>query len=424
MKLKNLLYLTLFVVSLLSCSNDDDGGSELQLDDLILSSPSNGERPVSITPEFSWQEYIDEGTVTYSVFLGTTSGGLSEIVSDLSATDFRVAETDALALEGNFFWKVVAYSDGQEVAESATQSFITETLSPVNLTENANFSKRIRASAAAFNDKLWIIGGTDESGSDLTDIWSSSDGITWTDEGDFPFGTVFSHKLIVFNNKLWLYGGVIGGFVSTKIYSSVNGVDWIEETETTPFSQYNQVIMTVMDNKIFRIAGYNAAIDDLTDERATYSSIDGLNWDLLTENHGFETKYGFRAEAIDNKLVVLEPSSDTDENSITLYSSADGITWNNQRTWMTAERGYSSIKTFGFGDKLILVTPPPSNISSQSTFYESDNGVDWTPATLQITSLTARNYDFVNLNGKLYAVGGITLTFQTASADNQVWRLN
>ncbi|WAC03085.1 hypothetical protein N7U66_05510 [Lacinutrix neustonica] len=426
MKLLNFTAIFCSFLLILSCSKDDDqGGNAPTLNRIILTSPEADGTLVQVLPEFAWEAYDSEQTVNYSIFIGTEQGNIPLVASEIQSVNptFTVDVSNVLMNATTYYWKVQANIQGAIVAESEIQSFVTELITTVQLTENADYPKRINASAAAFNDKLWIVGGKDAGDIALDDIWSSTDGITWTYEGALN-GTVYGHKLITFNNKLRLYGGIFDGFVSSKIFSSVDGVTWVEETETTPFSQYNNALMTVYNGKLYRVAGYNASAVELSDERATYSSIDGLNWILETANHGFESKYSFLVTAINNNLIALEPSADSGENSITLYTSSDGITWNNETTWMTAERGYTSIKTVKLGDKLILITPPPSNISSSTTFYESENGIDWSPATMQTTPIAARNYNFVALGGSLYAIGGTTITTQVTSVDNQVWKLN
>ena len=427
MKIIKNIILSVSLLAFIACSKDDNGGAivEPELGIVTLVGPVDQETVISIQPVLSWEAYASDAEIFYEILLGTSQTDLLSVTDNLSSLEYTYGIDTNTQLDTNttYYWKVIAYEGERAVAESEVQSFTTETIHAVRLTENATFSKRIRGSAAAFNDKLWIIGGTDETGNDLTDIWSSEDGITWTNEGDFPFGTLYEHKLITFNNKLWLYGGVIAGIVSSKIYSSEDGVNWIEETETTPFLQYNNVRMVVWNNQIFRIAGFNASIDELSEERATYSSSDGLNWNLLTTNHGFDSKYNFWVAGIGDQLIAIEPSSD--QVSITLYTSEDGISWDNQRVWETAERGYLSVKPVRVGDRLILVTPSPSNTIGISTFYETNNGIDWTLATaIPETALNPINYDLVDLNGKLYAIGGTRLTSQTTSADNQVWILN
>ncbi len=143
----------------------------------------------------------------------------------------------------------------------------------------------------------------------------------------------------------------------------------------------------------------------------------------MTENYGFASKYSLWVEGIGNQFIAIEPS--TDDVSISLYSSENGIAWNNEQTWDTAERGYTSIEPVKFSNKLVLVTPPTSNLAFASTLYESENGLDWSLATTAtLIPIEPRDYDFVTLNGILYASGGTTPTTQIVSVDNQVWKFN
>ncbi|TXN36063.1 hypothetical protein FVB32_16010 [Flagellimonas hymeniacidonis] len=126
------------------------------------------------------------------------------------------------------------------------------------------------------------------------------------------------------NDKLWIYGGIHDSGQSTRIFSSDDGIIWMEETETTPFIQYQSLKFTVLGDKIFRIAGYTSEIDDLSLERNVYSSINGLSWDLETENHGFETKYSFQVQSLNGILYSIEPYPDPDIDGIGTRTSMDG----------------------------------------------------------------------------------------------------
>ena len=422
MKLKNLLYLTLFVVSLLSCSNDDDGGG-VQLDNIVLSAPSDGATPVSKTPQFTWETYDNESTVTYSVHMGTTAENLSEIVSDLSTTAFTIEEADALELETEYFWKVMAYVDGNSVAESAVQNFIVETISPTLLTEDALYGARKGTAVVVFNDKIWVIGGRDETDTPLSDIWSSADGTNWTNEGNVPTA-IYGHKAIEFNGKLWIYGGIVGGLQSNIIYSSTDGINWNTETETTPFIQYQSPRFTVLGNKIFRIAGYSGDVDDLSPERNVYSSTDGLSWNLETANHGFDTKFGFEIESLNDLMYCFEPNPDVAVDEIIIRTSTDGVSWSSGDTFMTNEGGANTVRSVVYNNTIILMSPPEGGPNSYSTFHQSIDGQNWQQVMSdRIMPIRAIYFDVVNLNGNLFAIGG-TQRSNFSETNNTVWKLN
>ncbi len=65
----------------------------------------------------------------------------------------------------------------------------------------------MRHSSVVFDNKIWVIGGS-FSPNPLNDVWSSTDGITWTEEtASAEWGARISHRSVVFNNKIWRTGG-------------------------------------------------------------------------------------------------------------------------------------------------------------------------------------------------------------------------
>lgn len=417
------------------CSNDDNGNGVVVIDDdsvgdeptietLATLSPANNESPVSKTPSLSWENYDSDQSITYSLFLGTAENSLTEIESGLTVTSYEIETSDALDLNTDYFWQIIAYEEGKKVAESEVQTFTTELIFPSLITEDAAYGARKATGVEVFDDKIWMIGGRNEADVALTDIWSSDDGENWTLEGDFPFGGIYGHELIAFNGKLWIYGGIFEGVLSNKIFSSEDGIAWVEEMEITPFIQYQNSKFEVFGDSIFRIAGYSADIDDLSPERYVYSSIDGLNWNLETENHGFVTKYGFQIENLNETLYSIEPNPDLDIEEIITRTSMDGINWSTPEVSEIRERGMTSIRTVVLDDKIILMTTPVDGPDLDSTFYESSNGVDWVAATtIDSVPIRALFYTLVNLNGELFAIGG-TQRSNFSTTNNTVWKLN
>ena len=74
-----------------------------------------------------------------------------------------------------------------------------------------------------------MIGGFD--GGYKNDVWSSSDGVTWTQESaSAAFPVRADHQVVAFNNKLWLIGGYDGSR-KNDVWSSSDGVNWYENKE-------------------------------------------------------------------------------------------------------------------------------------------------------------------------------------------------
>lgn len=91
------------------------------------------------------------------------------------------------------------------------------------------FPVRTASETVVFNNKIYLIGGTNDTNF-LNDIWTTEDGITWTQVtpiGPFVDPIVF-HSLDTYDNALWL----IGGWSSTNQYNnhiwySQDGINWI-----------------------------------------------------------------------------------------------------------------------------------------------------------------------------------------------------
>ena len=85
-------------------------------------------------------------------------------------------------------------------------------------------------SSVGWRDKLWVIGG-DQQGTTRNDVWSTSDGVSWVQEVDeTPFGRRHSHASVLFQDRLWVVGGYGGvteaGSVLGDLWYSDDGVNW------------------------------------------------------------------------------------------------------------------------------------------------------------------------------------------------------
>jgi leucine-zipper-like transcriptional regulator 1 len=83
----------------------------------------------------------------------------------------------------------------------------------VQVLKNAPFSARSGQTSLVFNNQLWVMHGNDRS------VWSSPDGVNWTEAtavgGAEPLQTAAS----VFNNRIWMIAG--GTFPATATLTDV-----------------------------------------------------------------------------------------------------------------------------------------------------------------------------------------------------------
>lgn len=89
-----------------------------------------------------------------------------------------------------------------------------------------------------YNNKLFLAGGVNGAGNSLNDCWMSADGgITWTQQttSAFSIGGLGFAGAVVYANKMWVINGRYQAATrSNRIYSSTDGVTWTQVTAAGP----------------------------------------------------------------------------------------------------------------------------------------------------------------------------------------------
>jgi Bacterial Ig-like domain (group 2) len=178
-----------------------------------------------------------------------------------------------------------------------------------------------------FNNALWLFGGTEHTSiNDLwkptykqPNVWSSIDGINWVKASDnsasFFCGDT---NLVVFNNKLWRFGGCGSGYV----YSTVDGTNWVQEPNSHAFLNRSNHRVTLFKNKLLLIGG----IMNAEYKNDVWSSEDGVNWVLVKEHAEFSERQNPSLTSMNNRL-LLAGGSKEGLNYFDTWSSSDGINW-------------------------------------------------------------------------------------------------
>lgn len=95
-----------------------------------------------------------------------------------------------------------------------------------------------------------------------SDVWRSADGVNWEQIGSMPAATGMICGSVVFNNAIWVIGGgqygddTLGtaGIATNAVWSTTDGINWTQHA-TPPWSglRYHNVI--VYDSAIWVLAG-------------------------------------------------------------------------------------------------------------------------------------------------------------------------
>lgn len=310
-----------------------------------------------------------------------------------------------------------------------------------------NLPARKGHQVVAFNNKLWLMGGTDYESpyTPKSDVWSSQDGIHWTKEvKTLPFENLEGYKVIVFKDKLW----VVGGYSSWEnredsksIWSSIDGINWIEETSEAPFGEHSYSFqITVFNQKLWLFDGKDGTTD-------TWSSEDGITWAPHSSEFNPAPRFEQSVIAFNHKLWSLGDSGrstrediwsssngiDWEKNELTSrlefdshptrfniaviknklmifdyyysWSSSDGVNWRQERNHDNARiRVLDWSSTVLYQDQLWVIGG--NKYDYQNEAWSSSDGINWKQRKEDASVLSRNGFQVAEFNGKLWLSGG------------------
>jgi N-acetylneuraminic acid mutarotase len=121
------------------------------------------------------------------------------------------------------------------------------------------FQSRENYSSVVFDNKIWVIGG-ESNQTYLNDVWYSSNGINWIQAtASAQFSGRVSHTTIVYDNKMWVIGGSSKNnnmiTPNSDVWSSSNGIDWTQVTIAMASGPRNEHASVAFNNKMWIISG-------------------------------------------------------------------------------------------------------------------------------------------------------------------------
>ncbi len=274
---------------------------------------------------------------------------------------------------------------------------------------DATCPARMDTGLAAFNGKLWIIGGVNGLIRYFNDVWSTPDGVHWTQEVQHAPWAARSAPALAFNDKLWLLGGLgtpqINSAVRGDIWSSSDGVSWSQEISDVPWqadsgrANYRAV---VFQDKLW-IMGGDGPLPYLND---VWSSPDGTTWTCVTQHAAWSPRGGFALAVYDNRMWLMGGFGNSTELGDVWYTT-DGATWVNAspKAWhprmdVSAE-GYNGA-LWAFGGWYTEGVGRGAHQVALGEYNCSTNGTDWKASSLPL-SFSARPIGL--LDGKLWFAG-------------------
>ncbi|MFA5266606.1 MAG: hypothetical protein WC379_01435 [Methanoregula sp.] len=184
----------------------------------------------------------------------------------------------------------------------------------------AVFPPRAWHSTVVFRDRIWVIGGNrgTETEDLAGDVWYSDDGILWQQATpSAEFSPRADHSSFVYQDKMWVIGGRDNTGYISDVWNSGDGIHWTQVTASAPFSgeaSFNAVVfdgrMWVLQTSEDRSENYSWVMEKT---RGIWYSYDGITWTkVMSSPEFFKEEYnGGQPQPIvfDNRLFVLQQYS-------------------------------------------------------------------------------------------------------------------
>jgi Kelch motif len=290
-------------------------------------------------------------------------------------------------------------------------------------TLNADFRERTYQAGVVFNDKIWITGGVGivqqtpkTNFTCLNDVWASDNGRQWTQKTtNTPARS--GHALIVFNNKIWLIGGYANswGKYLNDVWCSDDGLSWKCVIDSAAFSPRIYHSCLVFNGKMWIIGGQErkTLLNDV------WSSSDGVTWVNTKDAAPFSQRCSHSGVVFDDKMWVIG-GRDTGYNALNdVWCSSDGAEWKlvNDDAAFSPRQGHCALV---YNKKIWLVGGYGFNASDMSLdIWNSENGISWVQVDTMDKFTPRAFHSGLVFHNRMWVIAGMT---GFSSLANDVWR--
>jgi hypothetical protein len=132
------------------------------------------------------------------------------------------------------------------------------------ITQTTSWGARYDFAATSFKNKLWVLGGAYGIRGTiytLDDLWASDSGQAWTRSCNYSSFRRVGHRLDCFDGRMWLTGGGSPPLAYSHgigdIWSSNDGVNWTQVTSKAAFPGRFNHGSVVLNNKLWILGGEN-----------------------------------------------------------------------------------------------------------------------------------------------------------------------
>jgi hypothetical protein len=308
--------------------------------------------------------------------------------------------------------------DALNVWTVITNSGVTLTTQNLTSIDDIHYTKII-STTSFYSGKDNVAVYATDSDSGITYTCNPSDGSRWEMQSisDIPWHARTWNRTLEYQGKMWVMGGH-GNDLLNDVWSSVDGLDWQEVTENAGWSPRAEFGAVVFDNKMWVMGGIESDTTPGTYKMANdvWSSTDGVNWTRTTASADWSGNSSFGLVVYDNKMWVIAGCNGVQSNAISCNSttsevwySSDGISWT--RSTAAAAFGIRALPGAvvfddGSGSKMWIYGGSNLTPTWFKDVWYSTDGETWTRKTDNAAFGYRSNYGLAVYNNKMWLFGG------------------
>ncbi|MDA1138988.1 MAG: cadherin-like beta sandwich domain-containing protein [Planctomycetota bacterium] len=202
---------------------------------------------------------------------------------------------------------------------------------------------------------------------------------------------------LVFNDRMWIFGGYTPGLVS-DVWHTKNGIDWEQAADIPSDSGVNIPICFTHNGRMWMTS----------QDGQFFSSADGQSWDLVLSEVPWKGRYGAGSATFNGRMWVLGGIKEGVPQS-EVWSSGDGTQWKLE----TGAAEWSGRQLFGMvtvhDDKLWVIGGGISNyhpFRAYTDVWNSEDGRSWEQVTEHAPWPRRIWSNAVSYANRLWVVGG------------------
>ncbi len=285
-------------------------------------------------------------------------------------------------------------------------------------TNQAAFGARTRASVSVFENKLWLFGGLNteyglvDSVQFYDDVWNSSDGMNWVeisknsvenlDCPECPENLRGWNLSYVYNGHLWIFGTPTN-FSQERMFYSTNGQNWTQ-WDSIPTKEL-LLEYTVFNNKLWALSVPSTDESAPADQRENglWTTEDGFKWLRINHTPAFSPLLNFQLTVFQDQIWLIGGENNE------IWKTDSGSEW--KKVAEIPELGnITGAEFLHFKEKLWIFGKSGFNYDSNAYFnntvWQSANGITWSNVQTNPNFGPRRGHTIIAFKEKLWIIGG------------------